>query len=669
MRLALAGTARGFACIPAPESLFARALSTQARRPSFANDANADMTTDTLATGTVERDGNEYRTIREGKATILVPQGAKIGADKSEVQQVFYNPIQQFNRDLSVLAIKAYGEGALERKREKQNARMSKKSKKRKRDQEEDGHATEQSPQEPQDKVDEKPSLSFRILDALAASGLRGLRYSHEIPCVTQVTANDLSASAASLIRTNVEHNGLGDKIKVTNDDALALMYRAIADDLTQKDKLGFPSKAKKWDVIDLDPYGTGAPFFDAAVQAVRDDGGLLCVTCTDSAVWAGHSYCEKTFALYGGTPVKGSHSHEVGLRLILNSIASSAARYGLDIEPLLSLSVDFYTKFFVRVTRSPQNVKFLGAKTMMVYSCDQGCGAWQTQYLMKSKIAPNKKGSGNFYKHVMAQGPSTNEFCPHCNTKTHINGPMYGGRIHSPEFVQSVLDQLPEADPAVYGTKKRIEGILQTALEENMPSPGATESVNPKEDAAAEVDPCPFYFVPSRLAGVISCSAPPDDMVRGALSHLGYQVTRSHCRAGSIKTNAPWPTIWWVMTEWCRQKAPVKASKYKPTMPAYKILKGAGLLDDQVEKAAPEVEADGGVKMEGVHPDEGAEPTSGRAAEASTEAEGEQALRRTLVFNDDLARLGRQLDGKRLVRYQANPEKNWGPMSRAQAH
>lgn len=28
-------------------------------------------------------------------------------------------------------------------------------------------------------------------------------------------------------------------------------------------------------DVVDLDPYGTAAPFIDAAVQAVKDDGKL----------------------------------------------------------------------------------------------------------------------------------------------------------------------------------------------------------------------------------------------------------------------------------------------------------------------------------------------------------------------------------------------------------
>jgi tRNA (guanine26-N2/guanine27-N2)-dimethyltransferase len=31
-------------------------------------------------------------------------------------------------------------------------------------------------------------------------------------------------------------------------------------------------------DVVDLDPYGTAAPFIDAAVQSVRDGGEVLLV-------------------------------------------------------------------------------------------------------------------------------------------------------------------------------------------------------------------------------------------------------------------------------------------------------------------------------------------------------------------------------------------------------
>ena len=62
-------------------------------------------------------------------------------------------------------------------------------------------------------------------------------------------------------------------------------------------------------DVVDLDPYGTAAPFIDAAVQCVTDGGrlfehhlfrahpdnaGLLCVTCTDLSVLATNNYPEK---------------------------------------------------------------------------------------------------------------------------------------------------------------------------------------------------------------------------------------------------------------------------------------------------------------------------------------------------------------------------------------
>lgn len=46
-----------------------------------------------------------------------------------------------------------------------------------------------------------------------------------------------------------------------------------------------------KFDVIDLDPYGSVGPFLDAAIHACNNDQGretLLCITCTDSRVLCG---------------------------------------------------------------------------------------------------------------------------------------------------------------------------------------------------------------------------------------------------------------------------------------------------------------------------------------------------------------------------------------------
>ena len=125
-------------------------------------------------------------------------------------------------------------------------------------------------------------------------------------------------------------------------------------------------------EVVDLDPYGTAAPFIDGAIQSISDGGasfstsrlgltlGLLCVTCTDTAVLAGAQYPEKAFANYGGASVTAEYCHEAGLRLVLNSLAIAAARYGRAIKPLLSFSIDFYVRVFVTVETSALRVKDL---------------------------------------------------------------------------------------------------------------------------------------------------------------------------------------------------------------------------------------------------------------------------------------------------------------------
>ncbi len=466
----------------------------------------------------VRHAGVHYLTVKEGLAYILTPKGAPTSTDPkaprkdgAPVQSVFYNPIQQFNRDLTVLAIRAFGEeyvSAKERKRvrareaAKQKEKKGKKrkrggggdvvagsgdvaagcdltSKKAKAEDEQsmkeqddapshapvgeiglaeegsggvslggnehtengDAHIPEigvsnGNPEEPSAirqqpgdgettsaqngaQANPPPAIRFTILDALSATGLRALRYAQELPFVTSVTANDLLPKATESIALNVKHNGLEAKIKPRTGNAMAHMYEAA----THREG---DDAVPKYQVVDLDPYGTAAPFLDAAVQALVD-GGLLCVTCTDSAVFASNSYPEKAFSLYGGVSMKGPHSHEAGLRLVLHAISMSAARYGMAVEPLLSLSIDFYVRLFVRVRRSPTEVKFLAGKTMMVYNCDSGCGAWQTQFLARNQVQVNKNGS-SYYKHSFAQGPTASPLCEHCGFKSHVSYFSYEG-------------------------------------------------------------------------------------------------------------------------------------------------------------------------------------------------------------------------------------------------
>ena len=87
----------------------------------------------------VTYDSNEYEIVREGSAEILNIKKPDIQPKQSaNSQAVFYNPIQQFNRDLSVLAIRAFGEDFTKIRRLRYEKRSSKDSgqhrgKKRKR--------------------------------------------------------------------------------------------------------------------------------------------------------------------------------------------------------------------------------------------------------------------------------------------------------------------------------------------------------------------------------------------------------------------------------------------------------------------------------------------------------------------------------------------------------
>lgn len=251
---------------------------------------------------------------------------------------------------------------------------------------------------------------------------------------------------------------------------------------------------------------------------------------------------------------MKAEWSHEAGLRLILHSIATSAAKYGVYIEPLLSLSIDFYARVWVRIRHGPAEVKKLASSTMIVYNCDEGCGSWELQRLGKAKENINKSGKGTFLKFGLARAPTVGEHCPHCGSTMHLGGPMWAGPLHSTAFVEQFISILPPADNPIYGTIPRITGMLHTALQEI-----------PLEDS-------PFFHIPNRLSKIVHSEAPPNAALRGALVGLGYKVARSHCKPNSIKTNAPHHVVWEVMKRWIEQK-PRKDDALKFSTPGFKIL------------------------------------------------------------------------------------------------
>ena len=215
--------------------------------------------------------------ITEGSATIHVTN--------AQSTDVFYNPVQQFNRDLSVAVINQFAS----------------------------------------DREKDEKFENLTILEALSATGLRSIRYAKEIPKAKKIIANDFLERAVKAIDYNIEKNQVGHKVVSSHADASDLMLK----------HKGFE---QRFHIVDLDPYGAPTQFLDGAVQCVAD-GGLLCVTCTDMAVLCGNA-SETCYAKYGAVSLRGKNCHEMGLRIVLQCLESHANRYGRYIVRASTLNI-----------------------------------------------------------------------------------------------------------------------------------------------------------------------------------------------------------------------------------------------------------------------------------------------------------------------------------------
>ncbi|XP_032418330.1 tRNA (guanine(26)-N(2))-dimethyltransferase isoform X2 [Xiphophorus hellerii] len=461
--------------------------------------------------------------VKEGKAAILFPNA----------NEVFYNPVQEFNRDLTCAVITEFARDLLAQRgvkvlvpgeKERVVVSLSEETN-------EAETAEKNGAEEPKvtARVGEKCENGLRVLEGLAASGLRSVRFALEVPGLQSVTANDFSSKAAALIARNAQYNRVDHLLQPSCRDASMLMYE-------------MRGKKERYDVIDLDPYGSPAAFVDAAVQAVSE-GGLLCVTCTDMAVMAGNNG-ETCYSKYGSVSIKSKYCHEMALRIILHSLDQRAGVYQRYIQPLLSVSADFYIRVFVRVFTGQATVKNSASKQALVYNC-VGCGSFHMQRLGR------RISSGKHMKYSAATGPPVGPECEHCGQRHQLGGPFWAEAIHDLDFVQKVLEAV-SGNPSRFGTSKRIEGMLSMVTE--------------------ELEDVPLYYTVDSLSSTIHCNTPPLLQFRSALLHAGHRVSLAHACKNAVKTDAPPGVIWDVMRCW-EKTNPVKREKLSQTSPAFKIL------------------------------------------------------------------------------------------------
>jgi len=342
---------------------------------------------------------------------------------------VFYNPRMEFNRDNSILAIQAY-----------------------------------------QNEVDRE----INICDLFGGSGIRGIRYKKEIDGVGEVNINDISELANEFTRINSELNEV--EVNIEQKEA----------NIELRNNMG------KFDVIDIDPFGTPSPFLDSASYNSKRDS-LLCVTATDTSCLCG-TYKEPCIRKYNAKPYKNEYCHENGIRILIGFTALTLAKYQKYIEVKMSHSSEHYMRTYMKIRK--------GSKATDESLKNIGYLAHCKHCLYRTEI---KGLAGSIPSH-----------CPECGEKLISIGPLWLGPIQNKEFIESMIKI---SENKKLNTKKEILKLLNQC------------------HAEAE-SPATFYDI-HEICRVLKASAPKIDLVIEKLKENGFIATKTHFSPLGIKTNA----------------------------------------------------------------------------------------------------------------------------------
>lgn len=304
-------------------------------------------------------------------------------------------------------------------------------------------------------------------LDAMGATGIRGFRVAQEagIP----VIINDRDQIAAGLIRDNAEKFSL--PVEVTVRDANALMSE------------------RRFDLVDLDPFGTPAPFVDAASKSSRK---FLCITATDTAPLCG-AHLKAGIRRYGAQPMNTEYHSEVGLRILLGFVAREVVKYDMGIEPLFCFAHEHFVRLQLKLSHSAASADRTLEKIGFIHQCTSCPYRSYENGLLPSSLV-----------------------CPECGTRLHPIGPVWVDCVQNREVLVSLENLIPETGLSL---PKQAERLLSLCRDE--------------EDM-------PFSYDYHRLAKRNRVSPSSMEKVLDDLKRKGYTASRVHYSGYCLKTDAP---------------------------------------------------------------------------------------------------------------------------------
>jgi tRNA (guanine26-N2/guanine27-N2)-dimethyltransferase len=398
--------------------------------------------------------GFPTETIVEGKVKVVTPRLSAYVKKPSDYAPskapVFYNPVMELNRDLAVAALRAH---------------------------------------------QKLLGREISVCEPLTGCGLRGVRFAVEVEGVRTVFLNDIKSESAQLARFNAELNKVEDRVEVANEDANLFLSRNAA-------------PRKRFDYIDIDPFGPPVPYMDSALRALRN-GGLLALTATDMAPLCG-VHARACLRKYGGQPLRTEYCHELAVRLLTGCLTMMAAKHEIGIEVKFSHSIDHYVRTYATVhygaKRADKSVQQMGY-ILHCFSC--------------------------FHRETVTGIASPIEHaCPSCGAKLSVAGPLWLGRIADRKFC-SLMEQ--EAEGMGLRQQKRILKMLSLV----------------KNEAEAPVT----YFAVDKICDKLNLPVPAQKKVLDKLREEGFQAVLTHFNSRGFRTDAPANVVKKVISDLAPQK------------------------------------------------------------------------------------------------------------------
>jgi tRNA (guanine26-N2/guanine27-N2)-dimethyltransferase len=376
----------------------------------------------------VEKTGGEVlvKKIFEGKTKLLVPE-ASIQSTIPPRTPAFFNPKAELNRDISMAAYRIFS----------------------------------------------KDKTSSTVMaDSLAGVGARGIRVAKEVPDVKEVHINDGNLQAVNLAKKSANLNLVSEKCFFSVLDICRFLTLHSA-------------PKKRFTILDIDPFGSPAPYLDCALRSIENNG-LLSTTATDMPVLCG-VYPKVSYRKYQGHSLRTEYSHEIGIRLLFGSVAHNAMRLGLGIKPVFSYRMRHYFRVYMTIHTGAAQEERTYKEIGFILHCFK-CGH------RTADTIPNKE-------------------CFACKTLMKHAGPLWTGPIHNKNFLAELIHDF-DMHSVKMGSK-----IASIALQ--------------------EIDMPPTYFTIDKISRQMGVATPSINSIIMAIKKEGYRASRTALNSKGIKTDA----------------------------------------------------------------------------------------------------------------------------------